>query len=279
MLVLGFLDLHNFFANTNSKSMSLNFERIGKFLCKVEGGRYDRKIISVSSEIKKEDKEDKYSKPFSSLKIEGGSLQQVPDPDTERQILYITGASGSGKSTYTKNYIKNYKKMFPKRVVYLFSALKTDESLDEVNPQRIVIDDSLVEVPLTAEDFKDSIVIFDDTDCISNKKHRNAVNDILNEILETGRHFNTSCILTFHLATGGRDTRKILNESHSVIYFPHSGSNVGLKRLLVDYLGLDKKTMKKIKDSKSRWACIFRNYPNVVMTERDIWLPSNDDDD
>ena len=169
--------------------------------------------------------------------------------------------------------------MFPKRVVYLFSALKEDESLDEINPQRIVIDDSLVEVPLTAEDFKDSIVIFDDTDCISNKKHREAVNNILNEILETGRHFNTSCILTFHLATGGRDTRKILNESHSVIYFPHSGSNVGLKRLLVDYLGLDKKTMKKIKDSKSRWACIFRNYPNVVMTERDIWLPSNDDDD
>jgi len=259
--------------------MSLNLERIGKFLCKVEGGRYDRKIISVSSEIKKEDKEDKYSKPFSSLKIEGGSLQQVPDPDTERQILYITGASGSGKSTYTKNYIKNYKKMFPKRVVYLFSALKTDESLDEVNPQRIVIDDSLVEVPLTAEDFKDSIVIFDDTDCISNKKHREAVNNILNEILETGRHFNTSCILTFHLATGGRDTRKILNESHSVIYFPHSGSNVGLKRLLVDYLGLDKKTMKKIKDSKSRWACIFRNYPNVVMTDKDIWLPSAEEDD
>jgi hypothetical protein len=37
--------------------------------------------------------------------------------------------------------------------------------------------------------------------------------------------------------------------------------------------------MKEIKDSKSRWATVFRNYPNVIMTEKDIWLPANDDDD
>jgi len=257
--------------------MSLNLDKVGRFLAKVEGGRYDRKIVSVSSEINGSGKGDDYTKPFSRLHIDG-KFQQVPDPDTERQILYITGASGSGKSTYTKNYIKQYKKMYPKRPVYLFSALKEDESLDEINPERIVIDDSLVEQPLLAEDFKDSCVIFDDTDCISNKKHREAVNNILGEILETGRHFNTTCILTFHLATGGRDTRRILNEAHSVVYFPHSGSNVGLKRLLQDYLGIDKKTMKEIKDSKSRWATIFRNYPNVIMTEKDIWLPANDDD-
>lgn len=258
--------------------MSLNLNKVGRFLAKIEGGRYDRKIVSVSSEISNEDKEDEHTKPFGSLTIDG-KYSQVPDPDSERQILYITGASGSGKSTYTKNYVKNYKKMYPKRPVYLFSILKEDESLDEVQPHRIIIDDSLIEQPLIAEDFKDSIVIFDDTDCISNKKHREAVNNILSEILETGRHFNTSCILTFHLATGGRDTRRILNEAHSVVYFPHSGSNVGLKRLLQDYLGIDKKTIKKIKDSRSRWAVIFRNYPNVIMTEREMWLSSNDDED
>ena len=259
--------------------MSLNVDKIGRFLAKVEGGRYDRKIVSVSSEIGGNKKADNYTKPFSRLHLDEGRFQQVPDPETERQILYITGASGSGKSTYTKNYIKCYKKMYPKRPVYLFSALKEDESLDEVQPQRILIDDSLVEQPLLAEDFKDSCVIFDDTDCISNKKHRDAVNNILGEILETGRHFNTTCILTFHLATGGKDTRRILNEAHSVVYFPHSGSNVGLKRLLMDYLGLDKQTIKAMKDSKSRWACIHRGYPTVLMTEKDIWLPANDSDD
>ena len=33
------------------------------------------------------------------------TIQQVPDKETERSILYITGPSGSGKSYYTRNYI------------------------------------------------------------------------------------------------------------------------------------------------------------------------------
>ena len=84
--------------------MSLNFDKVGKFLSKVEGGKYDKKIVCVTAEHKVDDT-DEYSKPFRTLHIDG-KFQQVPDPDTERQILYVTGASGSGKSTYTKNYLK-----------------------------------------------------------------------------------------------------------------------------------------------------------------------------
>ena len=50
--------------------MSLNFDRVGRFLAKVNGGRYDKKIVSVSSEIS-DSKEDEYSKPFHSLHIDG----------------------------------------------------------------------------------------------------------------------------------------------------------------------------------------------------------------
>lgn len=258
--------------------MSLNFDKVGRFLARLEGGRYDRKIVSVSSEVGDDTKEDDYTKPFKHLTIDG-KFQQVPDPDTERQILYITGASGSGKSTYTKNYIKQYKKMFPKRQVYLFSHLKEDESLDEVNPLRIAIEESLVTDPIPVEEFKNSVVIFDDIDVISDKKQREAVYSILNQILETGRHFNITCIITNHLPTAGKDTRRVLNECHSVTYFPHSGSAKALKYLLTEYLGLDKKSMAKIKGLKSRWATIFKNYPNVCMTEKDIWLLCEDDED
>lgn len=262
--------------------MSLNFDRLGRFLAKVEGGRYDRKIVSVTSEIGKptaQAAEEDYSKPFARLNVGEGKFQQVPDPDTERQILYITGASGSGKSTYTAKYIQNYKRLFPKNPIYCFSALKEDESLDVVKPKRVTIDDTLVSDPLPIEEFKDSCVIFDDIDVISDKKQREAVYSILNSALETGRHFRITVIITNHLATGGKDTRRVLNECSSVTYFPFSGSNVGLKRLLVDYLGLDAKAIKYIKSLKSRWATIFRAYPNVVMTEHDIWLSHGDDDD
>jgi predicted AAA+ superfamily ATPase len=257
--------------------MSLNFDRLGRFLCRIEGGKYDKKIISVTSELKT-DNEDEYSRPFKRLTIPDGKLQQIPDPDTERSILYITGASGSGKSTYTANYIKCYKRMFPKNQVYCFSALKEDESLDVVKPKRIAIDDRLVSEPIPIEEFKDSCVIFDDIDVISDKKQREAVYAILNSALETGRHHRVTVIITNHLATAGKDTRRVLNEAHSVTYFPFSGSNVGLKRLLVDYLGLTPKMMAHIKTLKSRWATIVKNYPGVLFTEKDIWLQHDDDE-
>ena len=34
--------------------------------------------------------------------------------------------------------------------------------------------------------------------------------------------------------------------------------------------------IKMIKDKKSRWATIYKNYPQVVMTEKDVWLPAED---
>ena len=255
--------------------MSLNFDKVGKYLGKVEGGKYDKKIVAVSSDHKMVD--DDYCRSFKRMAIDG-KFQQIPDPETERQILYITGASGSGKSTYTANYIKHYKKLYPKNPVYCFSALKDDESLDVVKPKRIIIDETLVTSPITIDEFENSCVVFDDIDVISDKKQRDAVYSILNQGLETGRHYKVTIIITNHLPTAGKDTRRVLNECHSVTYFPHSGSARALKYLLTEYLGLDKYSMKKIKGLKSRWATIFKNYPNVCMTEKEIWLLAEDDD-
>jgi predicted AAA+ superfamily ATPase len=256
--------------------MSLNFDKIGRNLCKINGGKYDNKIISVYSDGFDNDT---ITKQFSSLKLpNNGKFQQIPDEETTRAVVYITGASGSGKSTYCASYIKEYKKLFKKNNIYCFSALKDDESLDVIKPKRIKIDNSLIDDPLDVADFENSLVVFDDIDVISDKKQREAVYNILNQILEVGRHHKISCIITNHLATNGKDTKRILNECHSVVYFPFSGSGVGLKRLLVDYLGLDKKDISKAKKCKSRWVCVFKNYPQIIMTEKDIWMPAMDDD-
>ena len=126
--------------------MSLNLDGVGRSLCKINGGKYNKKTISVFCDGKDDDE---IKKPFNSLKLSpDAKFQQIPDKDTERQITYITGASGSGKSTYIKNYCKEYKKIFKKNEIYLFSSLGEDESLDEIQPKRIKIDQSLVDDPL-----------------------------------------------------------------------------------------------------------------------------------
>lgn len=251
--------------------MSLTYDKIGRPLCIIEGsGKNKHKQISVSDD-------DDLATEFRRLELTDQKLQQIPDKHTERQIMYITGASGSGKSTYISKYCKQYRKAFPDNEIYVFSALKEDESLDACSPKRIVIDDRMISDPLSVDDFKDSMVIFDDVDVIGDKKHRDAVYQLLNALLETGRHTKSSVFVSNHLPYAGKDTRRILNEAHSVIWFPNSGSGVGMKRLLCDYLGLDKDINKKLRKMQTRWAVYFKSFPGIMMTERCVWLCADDD--
>lgn len=255
--------------------MALNVENVGRALAKIEGGDKNKnKVVSIAIN---EDEEEECKKTFRRMDLKDQKFQQVPDKKMNRQILYITGASGSGKSTYIANYCKQYKKVFPENEIYVFSALADDESLDVIKPKRLKIDERMITDPLTVDDFKDSMVIFDDVDVIGDKKLREAVYQVMNACLETGRHTNTSMAISNHLPTAGKDTRRVLNEAHSVIWFPHSGSGVGMKRLLCDYLGLDNDINKKLKKMKTRYAVYFKNYPSILMTEKSIWLCADDD--
>ena len=253
----------------------LNVEKIGMPIAKIIDGKYDGQIIYLNT-----NENVTIRKSFNKLRLDTGKFQQLPNFNTERNIWYITGPSGSGKSTYTNSVANEWRTgRKANQDIYIFSALKEDPSLDKLKPKRIVIDDDLVNEPFGAEDFENSLVIFDDIDVISNKAHREAVFKVLNEILEIGRHNNVSCIITNHLPTGGKDTRRVLNESHYIVYFPHSGSKKQINYLLTEYIGLDRHEITAIKKSKSRWACVSKNYPMYVLTEKTLRLLSADDDD
>jgi len=256
--------------------MALNLEGVGKNLAVIQGGTKNKdKVISIC----KEDEEDELRKPMRILQLqEGQKYQQMPNKETEREIMYITGASGSGKSTYIAKYCKEYRKLFPKNEIYVFSALNEDTSLDVIKPKRVKIDQRMIDDPLNVDDFKDTLTVFDDIDVIGDKKLREAVYQCLNMLLETGRHTKASVCISNHLPTAGKDTRRVLNEAHSVTYFPQSGNGVSMKRLLVDYLGIDKKTISKIKKMKTRWCTLFKNYPQILMTETCMWLACDEDD-
>jgi hypothetical protein len=254
--------------------MALTFNDEGRLLAKITDSKKNKNNLIYVVGDEKEG-------TFKNLVLsDNEKFQHIPDPNTERQILYITGASGSGKSTYTAKYTKLYKQIFKKNPVYVFSALKDDESLDVIQPKRIKIDkESLLDDPIHVEDLNHSLCIFDDIDSIAEKPLKNAVFALLDSILTTGRHFFITCIITNHLPSSGHLTRQILNECHSITYFPHSGNNGKLKKFLIDQVGLDKNDVIRNKKSKSRWATIFKNFPMVNMTEKEIRLLDEDDDE
>jgi hypothetical protein len=240
----------------------LNLSKIGRPLCKIVGGKYDKNIVSVSDKTPTDDEEPLAVQQFKGLKIPNNSVfQLIPNPKTEREILYISGCSG----------LEQYKKSFKDNDIYLFSSLPHDESIDSVKPKRIRIDDSLVSDPLPIESFENSCVIFDDIDVISNKAIRNAVYALLNKVLEIGRHLRITCICTMHLPTNGNDTRRILNESHYVIYFPHSAGGK-IRYMLETYVGVDKPLMNKFRRMNTRAVCIAKNYPMMYITEHEVAL-------
>lgn len=255
--------------------MSFNTERVGKQIVKINGGKYNGKIISVSDNIGS----DEISHNFKDLILKEGKFQHIPNPDLNREVLYICGPSGSGKSTYTKNFITEWKKLHKTYDVFLISPFKEDPSIDALKPKRVKLDESLIDDPILCEHLKDSCIIFDDIDSISDKAVRKAVYKLLFECLEIGRHYNITVVQTNHILCAGNDTKRILNECHHITFFPHSGSKKTIEYLCKNYGGLDRKDISKIKKLKSRWATIHRNYPISISTENGIFIPDSGDSD
>lgn len=219
-----------------------------------------------------DDKED--DDGFSTIHLKTGEFTLMPDKSSERTIFYITAPSGSGKSFLSKEIINEYHKIYPKRDVYIFSSLDSDPTLDTLKYiKRIKINKpEFMETELTSEDFKDSLVLFDDVDVIADKKKLKKVQEILNSILQTGRHFNVSCIYTSHASTAGHATKIILNEAHIVVFFPSTAGGKMLKYLGDQYLGLSKQQLEKMKDLKSRWVAVVKKYPRAIITQHQASL-------
>jgi hypothetical protein len=147
-----------------------------------------------------------------------------------------------------------------------------------VKPLRIQLDESLIDDPIDIKEFENSVVLFDDIDVIPDKKIREAVLKIMNLGLEVGRHYKINMVITNHLPTNGRESRRVLNEASSFTYFPHS-ANARIKYFLTEYVGVDKKMIGYFKKQHTRSVTIFKNYPMCFMSDHEVGLVSAFDDD
>jgi hypothetical protein len=247
--------------------MSFNSDKKGKAIVTIKGGKFNGKTIYLSDDPVSDSG---LHKSFDKLEVTDGTFQVLPNKKSERDVGMIVGKSGSGKSYWIKQWVKEYKKMHKDRPIFLFSSLLEDKSLDEIEPQRMKIDDSLLTDPIEADELENALVIFDDIDALTNKKQKEAVYTILNKILTIGRHFNTSVLITSHLANGNL-LKTILNELHFFVYFPQSTTRTTLY-VLENYIGVSKKMFPLIKATRSRWACVFNNYPSSIITEHKMML-------
>jgi adenosyl cobinamide kinase/adenosyl cobinamide phosphate guanylyltransferase len=246
----------------------LTFEDSGASIATIKGTKH---IVSLSKDSKHSADE---------LKLEKDeTFSPMPDTSKNRGVLFIFGQSGSGKSWYVQLYAQNYKKIYPKNSIYVFSTLDSDkEGLDKIRGlKRIQLnqefrDDEMIPI----EEFKDSLVIFDDVDNISDKLLKKKVWAYMNNMLQIGRHHKISMAITFHVSAAGNDTKMIINEATSITWFGATVGGRNLKYMLDSYLGLDKEQIKKIKKLNSRWTTVVKTYPKVILSEKDCYILRND---
>ena len=216
---------------------------------------------------------------FNQLKLKGDDkFQLLPNPKIERSINYVCGSSGSGKTYFIKLFLIEYKKMFPKNQIYIFSPFDEDKSFDGVKINYIKIGDELLEDNLESKDFENSLCCFDDIEAVSNPKLRKEVQRIADAILTTGRHYNVSAFMVYHEPCNGLITKKTLNESHTITFFPKTLGGRSLKYLCDNYLGLDKEQINRIKKLKTRAITVIKGFPKVILSQKEIYCLGCEDD-
>ena len=191
----------------------------------------------------------------------GGKLEALPNPKVVEKVL-ISGISGSGKSTFASNYIKNYLKRHRNNNFYIISSVDEDEVLDKLQPERIDYNE-LAEHGIDMGELENSIVLFDDIGTIQPKSVRKVVEGVRDHLLETGRHNNTAVITISHIIQNQHESRRTLNEAQSIVLFPKSNARA-IKKYLSEYQQFSKDLISRCLNLKSRWVMIKLSSSGVI---------------
>jgi len=245
--------------------MSFSFnKRKGIGVALIKGGKHDKKTIYF---------DDKTDNGKESIIINDGKLIPLPNAKkNQREVVFLSGPSGAGKSTWIGKYIEQYKRKFKNNEVYVISSVSEDDVLDKHEPIRLEIDEDFIsEGPIDPELFRNSLVVFDDVDTISDKAVKRYITDIRDFLLEQGRHTNTYMLCSHHLLSNYKATRILLNESNVYVVYPRV-NGAKLKKFLETNLGFNDENYQVIKKLPSRWTAIYRQYPHFVMYERGVFV-------
>ena len=218
----------------------------------------------------------------------------------ENPRVYVFGQSGSGKSTFVSNFLCEGWQLLNKSKdinIYLISRKPEDKAFDSnPNVTRIPLESftyqeedeyevdeetgkkkkkkkGKVKSRWSIDDFEDgSCVIFDDIDTLQGELKK-AVWGLRDELLTMGRSKGICITSIAHIAMGNGMTKISVNESNMIVWFPRGVNWIHLNRLLRQYYAISDQTMKRIQSIKgSRWICLLRTVPVIILTEDQIFL-------
>lgn len=188
--------------------------------------------------------------------------------------VFVSGLSGSGKSYMIQNLILN-NAVKGDGFVFLFSPVQDDSSLSKIK-RLIHLDFEEFERENEGKMFEfedipeNSICIFDDYQS-ARKDLVPLYQELLDKILERGRHANISCYVVSHNPLAGTKTKVAIRESVYMLVFPRSNPR-DVRVLLKTYCGFDEAEINQIINIPSRWALIKKTVPRYTLAEHTVIL-------
>ena len=197
------------------------------------------------------------------------------DPD-QRDVCWVWGATGCGKSRWCKLFIEAYVRTWGrKRPVVIISQLDEDPSLPSGPSIRRLNVNTLKSKPLDLSEMdglEGALFCFDDVDAFPDKELDRAVQAAQDLCLSQGRHRHISMLVTSHVASNYSKTRLALNTATHFVCYSHGCAASQMQRLLCAYGGLDAAQVKRMRKLPSRWVCLKRTYPPLIVSEHAIEL-------
>ena len=193
--------------------------------------------------------------------------------------LFLSGLSGSGKSTVIASFLKTNRPKKKGAGIFLFSPISDDPSLKSIKnliQQSIHEIETNLEREIEVEDFPDgSVVIFDDIESIKKPFHTKYM-ELRDTLLERGRshkegELGISTICVSHNAMNGHSTKTSIRECQYWVLFPSSNKR-DVKTLLKTYGGLETQKIDDVMNIKSRWIFFKKSVPQYVIAEHSILL-------
>lgn len=249
---------------------SINMNKVEDYTAMIYDIKYKDKY-KKESETKILDTEFKYVRlayDFDKVNLMGSfklssTQRMMPLPyisgpsDEERDVMFIVGSSGCGKSYYTNFQAKLYKFLTGNKIFYLTTNnVEKDRSLDKHLYTFLDVYDfldyfseseNLKSFTANSPEFDNSLIIFDDIDAIEGKKNQKILFDVLNVFLTNKRKNNISIIFISHQGSDYRKTSLIIKEMNKYVLYP-SSQTAKADIVLNDKLKLTTSQIKRIVD-------------------------------
>jgi hypothetical protein len=179
--------------------------------------------------------------------------------------IYIAGATDSGKSYIIQQIVLNDGKQ---RVPILITDLKTkDETFDKMKYEKFDEDSQDKGWDWLNKNWTNKILIFDDV------QFNEKVLKFKDEMLEKGRHGNTTIICVNHRLQDWHKTRVALNDASYIVTFPCSNKGK-VFRYLDSEVALDRnenREILKIACNEGRHLILHKKYPEMIATTSSIF--------